>query len=77
MTASAGAATAAHEELGAAMRCETGGAQAAIVIVSHAPGARETLYRELSSRYGADYQIAVCDRPAEQRALMTWEICGT
>ena len=29
------------------------------------PGAREILHRELSKRYGADYQIVVCGRPAE------------
>ena len=47
------------------MRGEAGGAQAAIVIVSREPGAREILSRELSNRYGADYEIVVCDRPAE------------
>ena len=69
MTASAGAAAAAHEGL-AAMRSENAGAQAAIVIVSREPGAREVLHRELSKRYGADYQIVVCDRPAELAAWM-------
>ena len=28
-------------------------------------GARKIVHRELSNRYGADYQIVVCDRPAE------------
>ena len=65
MTASAGVATAAYEGLAAAVRGETAGAQAAIVIVCREPGAREILHRELSKRYGADYQIVVCDRPAE------------
>jgi thioredoxin reductase (NADPH) len=65
MTASAGLATAAYEGLAAAVRGETAGAQAAIVIVSREPGAREILHRELSKRYGADYQILVCGRPAE------------
>ena len=65
MSASAGTATAAHEGLAAAVRGETAGAQAAIVIVSRDPGAREILHRELSKRYGADYQILACDRPAE------------
>jgi thioredoxin reductase len=65
MTASAGAATAAHEGLAAAVRGETAETQAAIVIVSREPGAREILHRELSKRYGADYQILVCDRTAE------------
>ena len=57
MTASAGAA--------AAVRSEKAGEQAAIVIVSRDPGAREVLRRELFKRYGADYRIVVCDRPAE------------
>jgi thioredoxin reductase len=35
------------------------------VIADGEPGAREVLHRELSKRYGADYQIVVCDRPAE------------
>ena len=65
MTASAGIATAAYQELAAAARGETAGAQAAIVIVSREPGAREILHRELAKRYGADYQILVCGRPAE------------
>ena len=65
MTASAGIAAAAHEGLAAAARGETAGARAAIVIVSREPGAREILHRELSTRYGADYQILVCGRPAE------------
>ena len=70
MTASAGIATAPHEELAAAARGETAGAQAAIVIVCREPGAREILYRELSKRYGADYQVVVCDRPAELEPWM-------
>jgi thioredoxin reductase len=65
MTASAGVATAAHEELGDVMRGQAGRAQAAIVLVGRDPGAREILHRELSNRYGADYEIVVCDRPAE------------
>ena len=65
MTASAGVATAADEGLAAAVRGEAAGAQAAIVIVCREPGAREILHRELSKRYGSDYQIVVCDRPAE------------
>ena len=70
MTASAGVATAAYEGLAAAVRGETAGAQAAIVIVCREPGAREILHRELSKRYGADYQIVVCGRPAELAAWM-------
>jgi thioredoxin reductase len=70
MTASAAAPTAAHEELGSAVRGETAVAQAAIVLVCRDPGAREILYRELSKRYGADYQIVVCARPAELQPRM-------
>jgi thioredoxin reductase (NADPH) len=69
MTAS-GAAAVADEGLDAAVRGETAGAQAAIVIVSRDPGARELLRRELSKRYGADYQILACGRPAELKPWM-------
>src|SRR5215470_5936254 len=65
MTASAGAATAAHQELGAAILSEAAKTQAAIVIVSQDPGTRELLSWELSKRYGGDYQIVVCGQPAE------------
>ena len=65
MTASAGTAAAAHQELGDTILSETSGAQAAIVIVCREPGARQILHRELSKRYGADYQIVVCDRPEQ------------
>jgi thioredoxin reductase len=65
MTASAGAATAAPEELGAARPNETAEAQAVIVIVSRDRAVREVLYRELSKRYAQDYQIVVCDQPGE------------
>ena len=54
----------------AAVRGEAAGARAAIVIVSREPGAREILHRELSKRYGADYQILACGRPAELAARM-------
>ena len=64
MSASAGAATTGRAELGAGARGESGGASAAIVIVSGDPGAREILRRELAKRYGTDYQIVVCGRPA-------------
>jgi thioredoxin reductase (NADPH) len=64
MTASAGAAAAAREGL-AAGRGDPAGEQTAIVIVSRNPRARQVLQRELAKRYGADYQIVVCDRPAE------------
>jgi hypothetical protein len=65
MTASAGAAAAAHKELGAVVRGETAGAPAAIVVVCREPGARKILHRELSKRYGADYHIVVCSRPGQ------------
>ena len=68
MTASAGAAAAAHEGLAAAVRGETARAQAAIVIVSREAAARQILQRELSKRYGADYQVMACGRPAELEA---------
>jgi thioredoxin reductase len=70
MGASAGVATAAYEGPAAAVRGEDAGAQATIVVVCREPGARETLHRELSRRYGVDYQILVCDRPAELAARM-------
>jgi thioredoxin reductase len=70
MSASAGIAAAAAEELAPAARGETAGTQAAIVIVCREPGAREILSRELSKRYGADYQIVVCGRPAELGSWM-------
>jgi thioredoxin reductase len=65
MSASAGIAAATHEGLATAAGGEAAGAQAAIVIVGREPGAREILHRELSKRYGADYQIVVCDRPGQ------------
>ena len=70
MRASAGAAAAAYERPAAATRGDAGGAEAAIVIVCREPGAREILHRELSKRYGADYQILACGRPAELAAWM-------
>jgi thioredoxin reductase len=45
-----------------------GTARAAIVIVERDPGERETLYQEVSKRYGVDYRIAVSDGPAEAEA---------
>jgi thioredoxin reductase len=65
VTASAGVAVAADEELAPGASGETSAAQAAIVVVCREPGTREILRRELSKRYGADYQILVCDRSAE------------
>jgi thioredoxin reductase (NADPH) len=40
-------------------------AQAAIVVICREPGAREILSREVCKRYGADYQIVVCDQPEQ------------
>ena len=70
MSASAGVAAAAYEGPAAAVRSEDAGARAAIVIVCRERGAREILHRELSKRYGADYQILACGRPAELAAWM-------
>jgi thioredoxin reductase len=65
MNTSIGVTTAADQGTAAAVRGDIAGAQAAILIVSHESGTREILHRELSKRYGADYQIVVCARPAE------------
>jgi thioredoxin reductase (NADPH) len=65
MTAPAGVAAAADERLAAAVRGEAAGTRATIVIVGSDPGTREILHRELSKRYGEDYQIVVCGRPGE------------
>jgi thioredoxin reductase len=45
--------------------------RAAIVVVSRDASEREALSRELSGRYGVDYQIVVCDKPAELESLTT------
>jgi thioredoxin reductase len=45
--------------------------RAAIVIVGRDASEREGLNRELSGRYGVDYQIVVCDEPAELESLTT------
>jgi thioredoxin reductase len=65
MSTSSGAATIADEGPAVAVRGEPAGAQAAILIVSGEPGARQILHRELSKRYGVDYQIVACARPAD------------
>ncbi len=69
MTTSTGTATAAHKVVEAAGTGEAAGVQAAIVVVCRDASVREILHRELSKRYGADYQIAVCGQPAE---LASW-----
>jgi CBS domain-containing protein len=65
MTAPAGVAAAAGERLAAAGPGVAAGSRAAIVVVCRDRGAREVLHRELSKRYGSDYQVVVCGRPAE------------
>jgi thioredoxin reductase (NADPH) len=47
-----------------------GATRPAIVIVERDPGERETLYRELSKRYGVDYRIVVCGNAAGAEARM-------
>jgi thioredoxin reductase (NADPH) len=69
MSTSAGAATTAYQEL-AGILSEATEAQAAIVVVSQESGTREILHREMSKRYGADYQIVACGQPAELAARM-------
>ena len=69
MTTPAGTAAAAYDESAADIGATTG-VRAAIVLACREPGVREILRRELSKRYGADYQIMVCDRPAELAAWM-------
>jgi thioredoxin reductase (NADPH) len=39
-------------------------------VVSRDGAARQNLHRELAQRYGADYQVVVCDDPAELAALI-------
>ena len=70
MTASACLTTARDAEPAAAVGGAAAGAQAAIVIVGRHTGAQEILNWQLSKRYGADYQIVVCDRPAELEPWM-------
>ena len=65
MTTSVGIASAEYEDPADAVSAEPAVAQAAILIVGRDLGTREILSRELSKRYGADYQIVVCDRPAD------------
>jgi hypothetical protein len=66
MTTSVGLATARPEDLAAA------GTRAAIIVVCREPDALEILGRELSKRYGADYQIVVYAGPRSWRPG-----CGT
>lgn len=68
MTTPAGTAAAIDEPAAADMA--TTAAQAAIVLACREPDVRKILHQELSKRYGADYQIEVCDRPTELAAWM-------
>ena len=70
MTASACMTTARDAEPAAAVRGSAAAPQAAIVIVGGDTGAQEILNWQLSKRYGADYQIVVCDRAAELEPWM-------
>jgi len=70
MTTSGGVAATTHEGLAVAAGSGAAQARAAVVIVCREPGAREVLHRELSKRYGADYQIVICDRPGELAPCM-------
>src|SRR5690242_20184881 len=65
MTASACIDSATYEDRVTASGEEPVEAQAAIVLICRESGAREILSRELSKRYGTDYQIVVCDQPAQ------------
>ena len=62
--------TTTYEERPNAVSEEPAEASAAIVVVCRDPGVREMLSRELSKRYGTDYQIVVCDRPMELESWM-------
>jgi thioredoxin reductase len=63
--------TTAAEEAQVAAECgETATARAAIVIVSREQNAREIVGRELSKRYGSDYQVVVCAEPSEVEPRM-------
>src|SRR5262249_49658600 len=46
----------------------SGSADAAIVVVGRDAGERETLYEELTKRYGTAYPTVACDEPAELEA---------
>ncbi|HEX7996760.1 MAG TPA: hypothetical protein VF506_22815, partial [Streptosporangiaceae bacterium] len=65
MTAPACIDSATYENWVTASTREPVEAQAAIVVISREPGAREILSREVCKRYGADYQIVVCDQPEQ------------
>jgi len=62
MTASACIDSATFEDWVTSPSQEPSEVQAAIVVICREPGAREILGRELCKRYGADYQIVVCDQ---------------
>jgi thioredoxin reductase (NADPH) len=70
MTASACIDSATYENWVTASSQESVEAQAAIVVICREPGAREILSRELCKRYGADYQIVVCDQSEQVGSWM-------
>src|SRR5215471_431336 len=70
MTTSLDIATPTSDERATAVSAEPPEASAAIVVVCRNPRVREMLSRELSKRYGTDYQIIVCDRPTELEPWM-------
>jgi thioredoxin reductase (NADPH) len=65
MTASACIDSAAYEDWVTASSEQPVEAQAAIIVICREPRARDILSRELCKRYGADYQIVVCDQPEQ------------
>jgi thioredoxin reductase (NADPH) len=70
MTASACIDSATYEDWVTASSQEPVETQAAIVVICREPGAREILSRELCKRYGADYQIVVCDQSEQVGSWM-------
>ncbi len=56
--------------------CGTGRERAAILIVSRDARARDTLSREVSGRYGVDYQVFACAEPAEAEAVIGRLVAG-
>jgi thioredoxin reductase len=70
MTTSIGTATTVYEDRATATSEEAVEPSAAIVVVCRDPAVRQVLSRELTKRYGADYQIVVCDQPMELEPWM-------
>ena len=56
----------------------TGQERAAILIVGRDARAQEMLSREVTGRYGVDYQILVCDEPSKlEPAIRRLQAAGT